>query len=372
MAQEPQRIAIDARILGKSTGTYARFLLKHLQQLDTSGLEFDVLLRDSDFDSWHPTAPNFRKVRAEYKDFTVAEQWDFLKQLNAARYDLVHFCMQQQPFLYRGKKVSTFHDLTLLKWRNTAKNPLVFTFKQQVAKFVFYRSVRTATHLIAPSEYSKDDVVRFGKIPADRVTVTYLAAEIEGGSKHSQISTSLEGKPYVLYVGNFFSYKNVEILGEAIQQLLPSHPDLELVLVGRLDGSGEQLKQKFAEQGYRNIRFTGYISDDERDALYAGAQAYVFPSFLEGFGLPGLEAMAHGVPVISSNATCLPEVYRDAALYFDPQDASGLAGSISRLLDDPAERQRLIQQGQELLTQYSWAKTAEETLAVYRAALESK
>lgn len=365
----PTRIAIDARILSKSTGTYARYLLKYLQQLDTTGYEFDVLLRSGDMDKWSPSAPNFRAVEAEYRDFTFAEQIGFLKQLNRGKYDLVHFCMQQQPALYRGNKVTTFHDLTLLKWRNPAKNQFIFRVKQLAAKFVFYSSIKTAKHIIAPSKYSADDVIKFADISNDKVTVTYLAADPEVTAE--SVDTSIvPDSPFILYVGNFFSYKNVETLGIAVNKILDRHPDLKLVLVGRLDEAGQQLKDIFEENNLKNIIFTGYISDAQRDALYGAATAYVFPSFMEGFGLPGLEAMSHDLPVISSNATCLPEVYKDAALYFHPSEPEELASLLDTLIKDSQLQQDLVAKGHKLLDSYSWRKTAEETFNVYKKALK--
>lgn len=366
-----QRVAIDARILGKSTGTYARYLLNHLEQLDTTGLEFDVLLRRADIGSWVPSAPNFTVHEAEYRDFTLAEQWGFLRQLRRGRYDLVHFCMQQQPTLYRGRKVSTFHDLTLLRWRNPAKNRWVFLGKQLVARAVFFSALRRATRVIAPSRYSADDVRSFAHLPEERLAVTHLAAEPSQGVTAPE-PYPVPGRLYLLYVGNFFSYKNVFRLGEALQLLLAEDPDLHVVLVGRMDDAGQQLRRSFDDRGWKNIHFTGFISDAQRDWLYQNAQAYVFPSLLEGFGLPGLEAMLHGCPVISSSATCLPEVYRDAALYFDPDSAPELAEAIRRVLGDRQLRESLRERGERLLSEYSWRRTAEQTLQVYREALAAR
>lgn len=363
------RIAIDARILGKSTGTYARYLLKYLQKIDTSGYEFDVLLRRADLDIWMPSAENFHAVEAEHADFTFAEQLRFVQQLNRGNYDLVHFCMQQQPILYRGKKVSTFHDLTLLKWRNPAKNKFVFRAKQLAATFAFYTALKTANHIITPSKYSAEDVISFAKIPREKITVTYLAAEPEPLS--SEVDTSIiPNSPFILYVGNFFSYKNVETIGIALNKILDKHPDLKLVLVGRLDDAGQQLQDIFQKNNFKNIIFTGYIPDSQRDALYNKAVAYVFPSLMEGFGLPGLEAMLHGLPVISSKATCLPEVYKDAAVYFDPSHPDELAEALDTVLTNPWLQKELSTKGKELLSSYSWRRTAEETFEVYKKALQ--
>ncbi|WP_237209457.1 glycosyltransferase family 4 protein [Rothia nasimurium] len=363
-----KKIAIDARIYSKSTGTYVRNLLEELQDLDTEGYEFDVLLRHDDFNLWSPKSSNFRAVEADYQDFSFSEQIGFLKQLNSKNYDLVHFCMQQQPIFYRGKKVSTFHDLNLIKWKNPAKNKLIFSTKQLIARYAFLKSIRSAEHIITPSQYSADDIVMFSSIPEAKISVTYLAAE-------KRVDSDLLDKlivptdPFLLYVGNFFSYKNVETLGIALNNILDKHPNLKLVLVGRLDDAGHQLRAKFSKLNLKNIIFTGFISDAQRDALYEAATAYVFPSFMEGFGLPGLEAMSHGLPVISSNATCLPEVYKDAALFFEPSDSDELAATLSKIIENPQLRENLTSKGFKLLESYSWQKTAEETFEIYKKAI---
>ena len=113
------------------------------------------------------------------------------------------------------------------------------------------------------------------------------------------------------------------------------------------------------------------MEDDELNWLYAHTSAYLFPSLMEGFGLPGLEAMTHGAPVVSSDATCLPEVYGDAAAYFDPNDTETMAKSIAEVLDDAALRKKLVKNGYERLKDFSWRKTAEQTLEVYRDALKN-
>src|SRR5690606_9460588 len=127
-------------------------------------------------------------------------------------------------------------------------------------------------------------------------------------------------KRFIMYVGQQSDYKNIGRLAAAHQQLLSKHPDLGLILVGSLNESAKQNKETFEKKGYRNILFTGFLPDEQLNWLYEKAEAYVFPSLMEGLGLPGLEAMAHGTPLVSSNASCLPEVYGSAAKYFNPLD----------------------------------------------------
>ncbi|WP_029088372.1 glycosyltransferase family 4 protein [Brevibacterium album] len=361
----PARIAIDARILSKSTGTYARMLLKHLQEIDRHN-EYTVLLREEDLGKWEPHAPNFSVEAAEYPDFSFAEQWAFWRHLRSRRFDLVHFCMQQQPILYRGAKVTTFHDLTLLRAVDTSKNPLIFRAKQLVARAAFWIALRTATHVITPSRYSAEDAQRYARLPADRFTVTPLAAEIETVAPEVR---ALPFEEYALYVGNFFDYKNIDRLIQAHQLLRRQGRDIGLVLVGRLDSAGLRLKERSEERGDEAVEFTGFISDAERDWLYGNAAVYVFPSLSEGFGLPGLEAMNYGLPVAAADATCLPEVYQDAAHYFDPRSVPAIAAAVSEVMDSEELSSRLRLNARKLLQQYSWRTTAEITHGVYEKAL---
>jgi glycosyltransferase involved in cell wall biosynthesis len=142
-----------------------------------------------------------------------------------------------------------------------------------------------------------------------------------------------------------------------------------LVLAGRKDANYERIEEKAYVQGAKNLVFTGFISDRRLRWLYEHCEAYVFPSLSEGFGLPGLEAMRHGAPVISSDATCLPEIYGGAAHYFDPLDTEAMADAIEEVLTDKKLRSSLVRKGHAQVKKYSWERMAEQTLAVYRQAL---
>src|SRR5690606_20669106 len=128
-------------------------------------------------------------------------------------------------------------------------------------------------------------------------------------------------------------------------------------------------EEYFKSRNYKNILFTGFVTDPELSWLYANTQAYIFPSLMEGFGLPGLEAMGYGTPVVSSNATCLPEVYGQAAHYFNPLDTSDIAEAINQVLSDDKLRTRLAKAGFKQIKKYSWKKQAQETFEVYKQVL---
>ena len=359
-------IVIDARIINSTTGRYVERLVTYLQQIDTTN-RYTVLVPEKDKDFWVPTASNFSVKTITYTNYSFNEQLGFAHFLKTLKPDLVHFCMPQQPILYTGKKVTTFHDLTLLKTYNSDKNWLVFHGKQLVGKYVFGRVAATSSHIIAVSNYTKKELLQFfPKTAKDNVSVIYEASDIASVKPKKY---SLPFKHYLLYVGNQADYKNIKRLGDAHQLLLAKYPDLGLVLVGKENAASANNKTYFNSRNYRNIHFTGFVDDTQLGWLYTHAEAYVFPSLMEGFGLPGLEAMHYGTPVISSNATCLPEVYGKAAVYINPIDTSDMATHIDEVLSNPKLQEKLKKQGYAQVAKYSWEKQAKQTLAVYETVL---
>ncbi len=361
-------IAIDARIISSTTGRYVERLLTYLQDIDTLN-HYTVIVRKKDENYWRPTAPNFSVKVADYKPYSFGEQFGFRTFLDNLSADLVHFCMPQQPIFYVGQKVTTFHDLTLIKTYNSDKNWLIFHVKQLVGKFVFKKVAHDNDHIITISEYTKQDLRAFANLPDKKVSVTYEAGET---ASQNEVLYSTPFNRFVMYVGSQSDYKNIKRLGQAHQRLVQLQPDLGLVLVGKKDKAALANEAYFNENKYRNIYFTDFISDEQLNWLYRRASAYVFPSLMEGFGLPGLEAMAYGVPVVSSNATCLPEIYGPAAAYFDPLNTEQMANAINNVISDPMQRSRLVTAGGKQIKKYSWKKMAQETYNVYQQILDPK
>lgn len=359
------RIAIDARIINSSTGRYIERLLFYLQQLDENN-EYIILVRRSDSEFWKPTKGNFSVQVADYDNYSFAEQVGFKRFLDKLQPDLVHFCMPQQPILYNGATVTTIHDLILLNTYNSDKNWFVYHIKQFVGRFVFRRVARKSNYIITPTQYVKNDVVKFTSIDENRVVVTLEAAESPNG-KFEPYTHPFDR--FIMYVGQCSDYKNIRRLGDAHQKLLATYPDLGLIIVGKEAQDTRNVKSYFEAKTYKNILFTGFISDAQRDWLYSKTDAYVFPSLMEGFGLPGLEAMAAGAPVISSNATSLPEVYGNAAYYFNPTDTDDMARAIGDVLSDDTLRKKLINTGAKHVKTFSWERMAQQTHEVYLKAL---
>jgi glycosyltransferase involved in cell wall biosynthesis len=362
-------IAIDARIINSSTGRYVERLLTYLEKIDSEH-RFNVLVRAKDKDYWKPTNKNFTVVVADYHQYTFQEQIGFYLFLNKLGADLVHFCMPQQPLLYRGKSVTTIHDLNLLRiTENEGMSLPVLKVKQAIFKHLLRTVTKRSARIITPTHYTKDDLLRFQPVSSEKVVVTYEAAD-----KVSDTEKPVErliDKQFLLVVGRSESYKNQRGAILAHQQLIAKYPDLQLVLVGKRDKNSRDIESWVKNEGFRNVDFFGFASDDELAWLYSHCEVYVFPSFMEGFGLPPLEAMRHGAPVASSRASCLPEVLGKAALYFDPSDADDIAKTIETILNSKKLRDELLVKGKKHVDTYSWQRMAEQTLGVYNDAIKN-
>lgn len=366
-----KRIVIDARELRTSTGRYIERLLHHLQETDTNlSHRYIILLKPKDMESWTPKSKRFTKVACRAKEFTFAEQILMAIQLYNLRPTLVHFGMTQQPILYFGKVVTTIHDLTTLRFPNPAKNPVIFRVKQWVYEHVIKIVAFKSSKIITPSEYVKGDVARFTRTNSRKIVVTYEAGDsIEAPAEEIP---DLTDKQFLMYVGRPNPHKNLPRLIDAFVELQKKHPELLLVLAGKKDANYRRIARDVKRREIEGIVFTDFITDGQLRWLYENCVAYIFPSLSEGFGLPGLEAMKMGAPVVSSNATCLPEIYGDAAQYFDPTNVEDMTNAIDTVLVKPELRKRLIEAGKKQVNQYSWKRMTEQTLAVYKEVLREK
>jgi glycosyltransferase involved in cell wall biosynthesis len=361
-----QRVLIDARESGTSTGRYIDKLIENLAKLNTD-LDFSIITKPHRQEYIRTIAPNFGIEITEYKEFTFGEQLGFKKQIESIGADLVHFGMVQQPIQFKGKVVTTIHDLTGVRFKNPAKNPITYKAKQRVYKHVIKKAAKKSVYVISASEYVKQDLVKYTGLDSKKFVVTYESADYIKDT--SEEILSLSNKQFIMYIGRPTPHKNLWRLIEAFVLLKKDHPDLILVLAGKLDFNYKQIKDRINANKIDGVVFTDFVSEGQLKWLYQHCVAYVFPSLSEGFGLPGLEAMIHGAPVVSSNATCLPEIYGDAAIYFDPKDIKDIANNIDKLLVDDKLRDEMKSKGLEQAKKYSWATMAKETLEIYQRAL---
>lgn len=359
------KIAIDARIINSSTGRYVERLIHYLEEVDHEN-EYLLLVRKKDENFYTPTNPNFKVMVADYKDYSFDEQLGFVWFLYQLDVDFVHFCMPQQPILYFKKSVTTVHDLSLLYiTENDDMGRIELKIKQQIFRGLLWWTSHKNKHILAPSNYTKTGLAQFAGINPDKITVTYEGSDVVETESEAPYA-ELVGKKFILYVGRAEPYKNNRGLIKAHQELLKKYPDLYLAIVGKIDILRHSDQEWVSQFYYKQVIFTGYADDSKLAWLYRNTAAYVFPSSMEGFGLPGLEAMSYGAPVVSSNATCLPEVYGNAAEYFSPNDIEAMAQAIDNVIGNEARRSELIELGRKQAALYSWKRMAEETLAVYK------
>lgn len=357
-----KRIVIDARESGTSSGRYLDKLVEHLHRLD-SPHEYLLLAKPNRIEFLRSIAPKFTIQECLHKEFTFAEQIGLKKQIESLKPDLVFFPFVQQPVFYSGKVVTMMQDLTTLRFRNPAKNWFVFSVKQQIYKWLNKRVAHKSLHILTPTEFVKQDVVTFAGISPEKVTVTLEAADKI--TDKAEPLPKLTGKQYIMYVGRPLPHKNLDRLISAFELLQEKHPELHLVLVGKTDVLYERIQQSVAERGIKNVILTGFVSEGELRWLYENTAAYVFPSLSEGFGLPPLEAMMHGAVVVSSNASCMPEVNKDAAQYFDPYDVEDMSQNIAKVIESKQIANTLRTRGKVVAGSYSWTRMAQQTLDIF-------
>lgn len=358
-----KHVVIDARESGTSTGRYVDKLVENLAGLRPD-FKTTLLAKSHRIEALAKLAPDFEIVRCDVKEFTFAEQLALPRRIRSLKPDLVHFAMTQQPVLYRQAKVTTVHDLITARFTNPAKNPLFFKIKQLVYRSVIHSVAKQSKVIITPSEFVKKDLASFAHINPDKIRVTYEAADKI--SVPAEELAALKSQQFILYVGRSTPHKNLPRLIEAFEKVVVKKPGLKLVLAGKFDANYGHLQKLVAKKSLTSqVIFPGFIEEGQLRWLYEHALAYVLPSLSEGFGLPGLEAMAHGLPVASSNAACLPEVYKDGAVYFDPTDTSDMADKVLGLISEADVRAAMTKRGRAVADSYSWQKMAKETLDIY-------
>ncbi|MCS7062071.1 MAG: glycosyltransferase family 1 protein [Anaerolineae bacterium] len=279
------------------------------------------------------------------------------------------------PTTPRKRTVLTVHDLTFERAPDAAPPQLLRFLKRVVPQ-----SVRRAHHLIADSQSTARDLIELYGAPAERITVIYSGIDARFCPTHSASPTSaavrdkyaLGEEPFVLTVGTLQPRKNHLTLVRAFAQVAERLPDLKLVIAGGKGWMYDAVTAEVARLNLnRRVQFIGFVEDADLPDVYRAARVFTFPSLYEGFGLPPLEAMACGIPVVASNTSSLPEVVGDAGLLVDPFDVDGLAGALLRAATDDVWRAQAIERGLNRARAFTWGRAAEQLLAVYDAVLAS-
>jgi glycosyltransferase involved in cell wall biosynthesis len=368
MAESQKHIVIDARNRRTSSGRYTDRLVEHLQEFDTTN-RYTILVQPDDL--WQLKNPNFTTTSCRFKQFSF-NPWDqvaFSWQLYRLKPDLVHFTMSQQPILYFGKIVTTTMDLTMLRYTRAGRLPQwLHTIRMIAYRFLLWQAHRKSKIILTISNFAKNDIATNYPFARDKISVTYCASDHI--VKLDSIPLEGANKPFIFHVGNPFPHKNLTRLVEAFALVKKEIPDLQLIFSCKKEYFYEQLMKEIKDSPVLDsILFPGFVSDESMRWMFENAESYVLPTLSEGFGIPGLEAMENGCPLVSSHATCLPEVYGDAAVYFDPEDIEDMADKIVRVVSDKKLQKELVAKGRQQVKKYSWSKMAKETLAVYNEAL---
>jgi glycosyltransferase involved in cell wall biosynthesis len=306
-------------------------------------------------------------------------------------FGLVYFPHFNVPFWYPKKFIVTIHDLILLRYptlRNTTRPAWLYSIKFLAYRAIIALAIRRAAHVITVSHFTEKDILKRYSGANGKISVTYEAVDqwcqllpeqeewklfdmlgllektaVTEEQKMVPLKISRDIlKSYLLYVGNAYPHKNLEALVRAA----PFFPEQTFVLVGKEDHFYHRLRKMAEQQRVQNVVFAGFIDDRGLSALYRFATCYLFPSLYEGFGLPPLEAMARGLPVLSSDQGSLPEILGDAARYFNPHRNGSLEKELAEILASETVRKDLLRRGYVQAARYSWETMARETLALYR------
>ena len=365
------RIAIDVRKLNDyGVGTYVRNLVEQLAQLDHD-TEYVLMCQPDDLELPQRLGPNFRAVADLSGQYSVREQISIPARLLQTSPQLFHTPHYVLPALTPCRSIVTIHDCIHLVFPQYLAGRIARTY----ARSAFWTAVHRASRILTVSEASKRDILRFFPIPPEKVTVIYnaIADRFYDEPPEAEMAQVRERyqlhERFVMYAGNVKPHKNLERLIDAFVLLRrhATYDDLKLLITGSEISKYAHLRRAVHRYNlHRHVRFLGYQSEQALAVLYRLADVFVFPSLYEGFGLPPLEAMASGTPVVVSNASSLPEVVGDAGVLVNPYDVRSIADGIRRVLDDSALRNALKTRGLARARSFSWPKSVKRIRDIYQ------
>ncbi|SFC33854.1 glycosyltransferase family 4 protein [Clostridium uliginosum] len=370
------RIGIDGRAAkwyrGTGIGTYTHELIRGLNNIDSKN---DYLIFMPKLDSLNNLKNNFSIKTVES---TACDSfWDEIKVpniLNNSDIELYHV-PQNGIGISKNvncKKVITLHDIIPLRMPETVSDRYLKIFNEELPNIL-----DDCEGIITVSEFSKNDIAKEFKFPKENIYVTPLAAEeIYKPLSKCQCKKIITDKyhieeDFILYVGGFSPRKNILGLIEAYSKLpYATKEKFKLVIIGKKGPSYNRYKERSETLGVSSqVIFTDFIPLEDMPIFYNATEVLVYPSFYEGFGLPPLEGMACGTPVIASNVTSLPEVCYESALLIDPNDIDALSYNIQRVLDNSLLKLTMVNKSLNRSSQFSWDKTACNTLSAYESIL---
>jgi glycosyltransferase involved in cell wall biosynthesis len=362
------RIAIDIRkIHDFGIGTYIRNILRQLARLDRE-TEYLLLCQGRDTDVATLLGHNFQPFIDRSMPYSAREQFSIPIELARLKADVFHEPHYVLPPLTLCRSVVTIHDCIHLMFPQY----LPSRFAHAYARTQMWAAVKRSNRILTVSEASKRDILRFFDVPPEKIDVIYNGIDDrfrDVPAEEEMVRVAERYQLYgdfALYAGNVKPHKNLDRLIEAFHLVHHDLDHVRLVVIGDEISKSAGLRRAVHRYHlHKHVRFLGYVPDATLAVLYRLAAVFVFPSLYEGFGLPPLEAMASGCPVVTSNVSSLPEVVGDAAVLVDPTDATAIADGIRRVLTEPSIREELRARGLQRAHEFSWERSVQRIRQIY-------
>jgi glycosyltransferase involved in cell wall biosynthesis len=369
----PFTIGLDARkIQDFGIGTYVRNLVAALARVDREN-RYVLLVRPADEEALPELPENFRTVVERSAVYSARELFALSYRLLRLKLDLYHATHYVLPAMVPSRVVVTIHDIIHLLYPEFLPSGLAFFYAQRM----IHRSLTRGDRIIAVSQNTKADLMEYFDVDGKKIQVVYNGVEERFRERLSReevdrrLATLGLARPYLLFVGNPKPHKNLDNVVQAYARARRmAQFDVPLVCVGDKSGSESKIRQRAQYLGLADrVLLRGHVPDELLPAIYQGATLFLYPTLYEGFGLPVVEAMASGVPVITSNTSALKEIAEGYAHLVDPLDVDGMAKAIANAMADDGRRAALAKLGSRRAEDFRWEETARKTLAIYRAAL---
>lgn len=368
------RIGIDARMMGaqntRGIGRYIEELSKSLVKNHPAD-EFVFLSKEQN--STIAEYPNARFIFSDIGWYGLSEQIELPKILHRMDVDLMHFPHWNVPLLFQRPFVITIHDLLLKHQKNSNKastrNIFFRTIKRLGYNIILRNAVKRSEKIFVPTEFVADDLAYFFPSAKDKIIITG-----EGCNLPSANAGNAFDYKYLLYVGSAYPHKRLDLLIEVWPFIAEIYPKLRLVIAGEKDVFMKRIIKSAEEKKLNRVEFLGRVGDADLVSLYKHAEAFVFPSEFEGFGLPPLEALVMGTPVISSDSRPMSEVLGErGVVYFKTGSKDDMIEAVKAVVDNSNSlRNKAKTAGLELASKYDWNKVAEKVFLAYKQALNNQ